>query len=40
MQNMLDMLGDDGTVLEGLLGDENFLPDAFRISMKDLNLYD
>ena len=40
VQNMLDMLGDDGTVLEGLLGDENFLPDAFRISMKDLNLYD
>ena len=39
VQNMLDMLGDDGTVLEGLLGDENFLPDAFRISMKDLNLY-
>ena len=40
VQNMLDMLGDDGTVLEGLLRDENFLPDAFRISMKDLNLYD
>ena len=40
VQNMLDMLGDDGTVLEGLLGDENFLSDAFRISMKDLNLYD
>ena len=40
VQNMLDMLGDDGTVLEGLLGDENFLPDAFRISMKALNLYD
>lgn len=40
VQNMLDMLGDDGTVLEGLLGDENFLPDAFQISMKDLNLYD
>ena len=40
VQNMLDMLGDDGTVMEGLLGDENFLPDAFRISMKDLNLYD
>ena len=40
VQNMLDMLGDDGTVLEGLFGDENFLPDAFRISMKDLNLYD
>ena len=34
------MLGDDGTVLEGLLGDENFLPDAFQISMKDLNLCD
>lgn len=40
VQNMLDMLGDDGTVLEGLLGDENFLPDAFQISMKDLNRYD
>ncbi|WP_195985473.1 permease-like cell division protein FtsX [Clostridium sp. D33t1_170424_F3] len=40
VQNMLDMLGDDGTVLSGLLGDENFLPDAFRISVKDLALYD
>ena len=40
VQNMLDMLGDDGTVLEGLLGDENFLPDALRSARLYLNLYD
>lgn len=40
VQEMLDSLGDNGTVLESLLGDENFLPDAYRISMTDLSLYD
>ena len=34
------MLGDNGTVLEGLMGDDNFLPDSYRISMTDLSLYD
>lgn len=40
VQEMLDSLGDNGTVLESLLGDDNFLPDAFRISLNDLSLYD
>lgn len=40
LESMMKMLGDDGTVLEGLTGSENFLPDAFDISMKDLTQYD
>ncbi len=40
VEEMLDSLGDNGTVLESLLGDDNFLPDAFRISMEDLSLYE
>lgn len=40
VQEMLDSLGDNGTVLESLLGDENFLPDAYRISMEDLSKYE
>lgn len=40
VEEMLDMLGDNGTVLEGLMGDDNFLPDAYRISLTDLSLYD
>ena len=35
-----DYLGDDETLLQGLTGADNPLPDAFRISMKDLSLYD
>ena len=34
------MLGDNGTVLEGLMGDDNFLPDSYRISLADLEQYD
>ena len=40
VEEMLDMLGDNGTVLEGLMGDDNFLPDAYRISLTDLSLYE
>ncbi len=40
VQEMLEMLGDNGTVLEGLMGDDNFLPDAYRVSLEDLSLYD
>lgn len=40
LKSMMEMLGDDGTVLEGLTGSENFLPDAFDVSMKDLTKYD
>lgn len=40
VEEMLEMLGDNGTVLEGLMGEDNFLPDSYRISMADLSLYD
>ncbi len=33
-------LGDDDTLLEGLTGKDNPLPDAFRISLSDLSIYD
>lgn len=39
VKRMLGILGDDGSVLEGLMGEENFLPDACKISMKDLSKY-
>lgn len=40
LESMMELLGDDGTVLEGLAGDDNFLPDSYDISMKDLTKYD
>ena len=40
VEEMLEMLGDNGTVLEGLMGDDNFLPDSYRISLADLEQYD
>lgn len=40
LADMMEILGDDAVVLEGLGGDDNFLPDAYTISMYDLNLYD
>ena len=40
VEEMLEVLGDNGTVLEGLMGEDNFLPDSYRISMADLSLYD
>ena len=40
VEEMLDMLGDNGTVLQGLMGEDNFLPDAYRISLTDLSKYE
>lgn len=40
LAEMMESLGDDGVILEGLDGEDNFLPDAYTISMYDLNLYD
>lgn len=40
LADMMERLGDDGTILNGLDGDDNFLPDAYTISMYDLSLYD
>ncbi|MEG1426267.1 MAG: permease-like cell division protein FtsX [Oscillospiraceae bacterium] len=40
LKNIMEGLGDDGTILNGLNGSDNFLPDAFEISMKDLTKYD
>ena len=40
LANMMQSLGDDGTILQGLEGDDNFLPDAYTISMYDLTIYD
>lgn len=40
VQKYIDALGGDGDILQGLTGQDNPLPDAFRISMKDLSTYD
>lgn len=40
LKNMMDKLGDDGTLLNGLQGEDNFLPDAYTISMVELSKYD
>ena len=40
LADILDGLGDDGSVLESLTGSDNFLPDAYRISLKDISKYD
>lgn len=40
LADMMEMLGDDGVLLEGLDGEDNLLPDAYKISMYDLALYD
>ena len=37
--DMMSNLGDDGTLLEGLL-EENPLPDAYRITVNDLSQFD
>lgn len=39
VERYMKILGDDGTIFEGLTGKDNFLPDAFKISMKDLSKY-
>ena len=44
LKDMLDRMGDDGTLYEGLFdgltGSDNFLPDSYKISLRDLSLYD
>ena len=40
LADMIESLGEHGSILEGLDGDDNFLPDAYTISMYDLSLYD
>lgn len=40
LDDIMEKLGDDGTVLNGLSGSDNFLPDAYNISLKDLSRYD
>lgn len=40
LADVMDILGDDGTILNGLEGDSNFLPDCYKISMVELNKYD
>lgn len=40
LEDMMESLGDDGTILAGLAGDENFLPDAYDISLVDLSQYE
>jgi cell division transport system permease protein len=40
LANIMEQLGDDGTVLNGLSGSDNWLPDAYNISIKDLSRYD
>lgn len=40
IQQYMNMLGDkDGTMLEGMTGKDNPLPDAFKVSFKDLSQY-
>ena len=43
LQSLMDRLGDDGTVYAdlfgGFTGDDNFLPDSYKVGFKDLSLY-
>ena len=40
VQSYIDALGGDGDILAGLTGENNPLPDAFSISLKDLSIYE
>lgn len=40
LKNMMETLGDDGSILSGLEGEENPIPDAYNISLKDLSVYE
>lgn len=40
LASLMESLGENAAILEGLDGDNNFLPDAYSISMYDLSLYD
>ncbi len=40
IQEYIDILGNDGEILEGLTGGDNPLPNAFRVSFNDLSIYE
>lgn len=40
LADVMEMLGDDGTLLNGLDGEDNFLPDSYKVSLADLEIYD
>ena len=40
LKDILEGMGDEGSVFEGLTGSDNFLPDAYRISFEDISKYD
>lgn len=40
LQNYMEALGDDGTLLEDLQGEENPFPHAYRVTMEDISKYD
>lgn len=40
LADVMDLLGDNGTILDGLDGEDNFLPDCYKISLTDLGMYD
>lgn len=39
LETVIDMLDENGDLLKSLGGDENFLPDSYIITMRDLSLY-
>lgn len=40
LRDVMNSMDDNGYLFNGLSGDENFLPDAYTITMKDLSRYD
>lgn len=40
LKDILEGMGDEGSVFEGLTGSDNFLPDAYHISFEDISKYD
>jgi cell division transport system permease protein len=40
LADVMESLGDNGSLLDGLDGEDNFLPDSYKISLTDLNKYD
>lgn len=40
IKSVINLLDEDGDIFSSLTGNDNFLPDAYRITMKDLSLYD
>lgn len=40
LADVMELLGDDGTILDGLDGTDNFLPDSYKISIVNLGKYD